>query len=410
MSPEYPIWAKEFSIVRDDAGLYHLFYMRHNPDVVVDSTENDLGHAVSYDLKTWTQLGSFLHSRPGKWDNLHIWSPHVVRDGATWYMFYTGVSWVPYGWNAYQKIGVATSTDLVNWTRYDQPVLTGKQVPWVWADSSTFEGCQFRDAFVMKDPNVAGRWLMYYVGTPANARDQLIGGIAQATNLMGPWTDLMPLWCTDAAHFWGWCESLHMLQHGSLWYMFATTNSSHVLGFRTTPSPTADSLLWSGKYRIYDMANSDPISDAWFGSETFTIGGRDHFAVVNSLGHRVEIYDMVWSATAPNFSLASPVPASDVPGAPAAEAFAIARSGGPLSDGGQLLRCSLPAAAAARVEMFDVSGRRLGTLHDGPLPAGDSVVRWDGRDGGGALAPSGVYFAALTTGAGRRVARLPVLR
>jgi flagellar hook assembly protein FlgD len=75
-----------------------------------------------------------------------------------------------------------------------------------------------------------------------------------------------------------------------------------------------------------------------------------------------------------------------------------------------MFTATLPAAGAARVELFDVSGRRVQTLHSGPLPAGESVLAWDGRLAGGAAAPAGVYFAALTADAGRRVARVPVTR
>jgi fibronectin-binding autotransporter adhesin len=51
----------------------------------------------------------------------------------------------------------------------------------------------------------------------------------------------------------------------------------------------------------------------------------------------------------------------------------------------------LPAAADARVEVFDVSGRRLATLHDGALPAG--AHRFDGT----ASAPTGgLCFARAT--------------
>jgi hypothetical protein len=65
----------------------------------------------------------------------------------------------------------------------------------------------------------------------------------------------------------------------------------------------------------------------------------------------------------------------------------------------------LPAPAAARVELFDVQGRKLVTLADHDFAAGTHVVAWDGRDQGGARAPRGLYFVRLTTPASVRSSR-----
>ena len=49
-------------------------------------------------------------------------------------------------------------------------------------------------------------------------------------------------------------------------------------------------------------------------------------------------------------------------------------------------------AGRARVQVFDVAGRWVATLHDGPAAAGLLSVRWDGRDVRGRIAASGVYW------------------
>jgi flagellar hook assembly protein FlgD len=53
------------------------------------------------------------------------------------------------------------------------------------------------------------------------------------------------------------------------------------------------------------------------------------------------------------------------------------------------------AAAAARVEVLDVRGRRVATLASRPAIAGAHRAAWDGRDEGGAPLPAGVYFVRL---------------
>ncbi len=69
---------------------------------------------------------------------------------------------------------------------------------------------------------------------------------------------------------------------------------------------------------------------------------------------------------------------------------------------------SLPAAGALRLDVFDVSGRRVTTLLDGMQPAGAHHVVWDGRDGSGASLSSGVYFYRLEA-AGARIERKMLL-
>ncbi len=61
------------------------------------------------------------------------------------------------------------------------------------------------------------------------------------------------------------------------------------------------------------------------------------------------------------------------------------------------LRFALADAGPVRLEIFDVSGRRVATLVDGPLPAGEHSVRWSGLTGAGSGVPSGIYYSRLTT-------------
>ncbi len=63
--------------------------------------------------------------------------------------------------------------------------------------------------------------------------------------------------------------------------------------------------------------------------------------------------------------------------------------------GATTLRWSLPAAGAARLELYDAAGRRVRVLHDGTAEAGEHVTRLDLRDGVGRPLPSGVYLARL---------------
>ncbi len=65
---------------------------------------------------------------------------------------------------------------------------------------------------------------------------------------------------------------------------------------------------------------------------------------------------------------------------------------------GTTLDLSLPAPARATVAVYDLAGRRVRALADGPLPAGTTALRWDGRDDRGTALEPGLYFVRLASG------------
>jgi hypothetical protein len=401
MYPDPPMGAKDFAFIKE-GDYFHVFWMRRDASVPWDSTERDLGHAVSRDLREWTQLDPVLPARPGKWDDLHIWAPTILKRNGTFYMYYTGVTQVPYLWNAYQRIGLATSTDLLQWTRYDEPVLSAAMIPWALSDSSRFEGCQFRDPFAMPDPVVPERTLLYYVSTPAADPTQLLVGAARSDDMRG-FTGFTPLWGTGASRGWGWCESPHVFEHGGLYYLFASAALDSCVRFRTSADPLADSSGWSGEHVLASLTEA-PFANHWIASEFLRTPGHDYLAVVNAFWFRLEFYEIAWDTTGPGFSLVTPVVPD--PPVPVLGLSAIPRAG---SGTGVLFRASMPQEGEARVDLYDVGGRRVRVLFSGTLHAGETVVPWDGRSGGGPARP-GVYFAALTFAGSRRVARVSLTR
>jgi hypothetical protein len=65
-------------------------------------------------------------------------------------------------------------------------------------------------------------------------------------------------------------------------------------------------------------------------------------------------------------------------------------------------------AGVVTLAIHNVNGQLVRTLVDGPLPGGQSVAVWDGRDDSGRRAATGVYFAALDAG-GQSVFRKMIL-
>jgi len=74
------------------------------------------------------------------------------------------------------------------------------------------------------------------------------------------------------------------------------------------------------------------------------------------------------------------------------------------------LRFRLDAPGPARLEIFDLAGRRLALLVNADLPAGEHVTEWNGRDDAGNRLPSGVYVARLTTESGHALQKLTLVK
>jgi len=77
---------------------------------------------------------------------------------------------------------------------------------------------------------------------------------------------------------------------------------------------------------------------------------------------------------------------------------------------GTRLRFDLPERGPVRVGVYDVQGRRVAVLVDDVLDAGSHDAAWDGRDGDGREAASGIYFFRVQAGAGRSEQKVVLAR
>lgn len=60
-----------------------------------------------------------------------------------------------------------------------------------------------------------------------------------------------------------------------------------------------------------------------------------------------------------------------------------------------IIPLNLPEPGHIRVEILDVTGRRIGRLFDGDVAAGTQLLTWKGADEAGRTVPSGVYICRL---------------
>ncbi|MBD3162365.1 MAG: T9SS type A sorting domain-containing protein [Candidatus Eisenbacteria bacterium] len=67
-------------------------------------------------------------------------------------------------------------------------------------------------------------------------------------------------------------------------------------------------------------------------------------------------------------------------------------------------------AAKGELKVYDVSGRSVRTLIDGPLEAGEGRIVFDGRDDAGKPLASGIYFVRLDTPKVMEVRQITLLK
>lgn len=246
---------KDFSLIEAN-GEYHLFHIgdpknRWNIDVNEHDPypgygERNFGHAVSQDLRSWSTLSriELRDTSPDGWSRSHVWAPHVFEMDGLYCMFYTGVYWDENGGSGYnrQQTGLATSTDLSSWTRYDDgdpntgpgfllagpdPALNdwcrwGRDLPW---------GDDCRDPYVFDDGD---KYVMFLTVRMLDWKPV----VATATN---PSRDLVTWqWDTEVppteypgypgyievtATTQGAAESPNLLKHNGKYYLFWTSEN-----------------------------------------------------------------------------------------------------------------------------------------------------------------------------------------
>jgi len=157
------------SVIYEGVGDWKMWFDALNGSGVWDK----LGYATSIDGVTWNKVGSVLdRGAAGAWDDNLIHHPAVIKHNGIYYMFYAAVqapSTVKF------KIGLATSTDGINWAKEPtNPVIDV-------GDVGQFDSTYVRPSNPVRIGNI---WYMWYWGN--NGTSHSIG-LATSPDLI-TWT------------------------------------------------------------------------------------------------------------------------------------------------------------------------------------------------------------------------------
>ena len=146
-------------------------------------------------------------------------------------------------------------------------------------------------------------------------------------------------------------------------------------------------------------------SDGWISLAAPPAAGEE-IAVEFSYSQDLDLGITNWDGSVGNYLFRNTGSLVAAPEAPLG--FSLLASPNPLRRS-TVLRYSGEGASRAELAVYDVTGRRIRALHDGPLHGGLRSWEWDARDGTGRPVAAGVYFARLRMGGQAHAIKLILL-
>jgi beta-xylosidase len=212
---------KDFTVIKRGTG-FHIF---HITDPLLPEGGTDFGHAMSANLLDWTYFDR-IDLRHEDWSGDYIWAPHVIEEDGVYYMFYTGVE-VPDGMGVgygYQRIGLATSTDLATWTLYNG---NGLVLDGPWHDE--YDWCAYgtpgswnhdcRDPFVFNDGDEYVMFVTIRLYEEGNEWPPQAIAVAKSPDLFNwTWSHYIPVTT------WWKAESPNLVKYENTYFLMWTTS------------------------------------------------------------------------------------------------------------------------------------------------------------------------------------------
>lgn len=198
---EKPWYINDHCFVRGPDATWHLFGITHaEPMAPLD--EKNFAHATAKSLtqKPWAKQPFALTADKGKWNEYHLWAPHIIQHGGLYYMYYCAGDKD----HTKYKIHLATSPDLKEWTH--QP-----------KNPMVVDGYDARDPFILRHGD---NWYMYYTATSEPTGGNHVVARVESTNLVS-WNNKRVVF-TDPSKgtYGGPTESPFVVRRGKYYYLF----------------------------------------------------------------------------------------------------------------------------------------------------------------------------------------------
>lgn len=233
--PDRWVWDFWFAHDGDEVHVFYLQAPRSLGDPELRHHNATIGHAVSRDLRSWEVFPDALGpGADGEFDSLATWTGSVVRHAGEWHMFYTGVSRAEEG--KVQRVGVATSSDLVTWTK--QGMLLEADPRWYERLHAGVREEAWRDPWVWHEPST-GRFHMLLTARANHGPIDGRGVVGHAvSDDLRTWEALPPV--SEPGEFYH-LEVPQLVHLGGAWRVaFCLTAADHSSARRARPGFVAE--------------------------------------------------------------------------------------------------------------------------------------------------------------------------
>lgn len=252
----------------------HIFYLQADRSLQRETLRHwhvSIGHAVSRDLRHWQVLPDALYpagkpeaDAPEAWDSYTTWTGSVIQHEDLWYMFYTGSRHSEKG--LVQRIGLATSSDLISWTKHPQNPLIEADARWYeLLDLQAWHDQAWRDPYVFKHSQTGE----FHAFITARAKEGIsdargVIGHAKSTDLLN-W-DVQPPINIDTPGEFGHMEVPQMLYIEGRYYLLFSVPHEQYSGARRQRK--AAQLQSGTHYLVAD----DPLGPYRYLTDEFLVG------------------------------------------------------------------------------------------------------------------------------------------
>jgi arabinan endo-1,5-alpha-L-arabinosidase len=195
-------YINDHCFIQDTNDQWHLFGITHQ-EPAGPFQEVLFAHATAKTLlqQPWQKLPFALEAAASPpWNETHLWAPDVVYNDHLYYMYYSAGG----DDRAKTKIHLATSPDLMTWTRSPK-------------NPMVVDGYDARDPFILQ---WKGKWVMYYTATSEPARGHHVVAYVTSDDLV-TWTNRGFAFVDPSiGSFAGPTESPFVVQRGDCFYLF----------------------------------------------------------------------------------------------------------------------------------------------------------------------------------------------
>ena len=333
----------------------------------------NIGFAWSDDGISWNVHTSnpVLTSTPGSWDAYMVFDPLVIRENGQYKMWYAGIETTA----LLTKIGYATSTDGINWTKHPDPVLL--------AGTASWESAAVSHPSVMPYSN---GYKMWYSGSATGASESAFG-YATSTDGINWQKDTLnnPVLTSGAIGQWDrLVYGPEVLYIGNLYYMFYTGQNNLYQSDKVGLATSTDGIHnW---YKHGPVLQPTP--GQWDGSRTIIgcVFMEDDILKMYYAGSNGSNWE-IGLATSPF----EPVSVEEETIQPTA--FLLSQNYPNPFNPSTKIKYSIPQLSNIELTVFNILGNEIETLVNEEKTAGTYEVNWYPDN-----LPSGVYFYQLKAG------------